>query len=96
VHCKICDEYIPEGEHICYDCYEHGITVENAVKLGEEQPTYIHINEFIANLLSEKEINEILINYVYSNYTYKSKEVRDYLELDPSCYEDFLVEEFGI
>lgn len=93
VHCEICDEYIPEGEHICYGCYDNGITVENAVKLGEEQPIYIPINEFIAHTLPVKDINYILIQYIYDNYTDKSKEVRDYLELDPTVYEDFLIEE---
>lgn len=93
VHCEICDEYVPEGETICYGCYENGMTLENAVKFGEEQPIDIPINEFIANVLSVEEINSILIEYVYANYKDKCNEVRNYLELDPNCYEDFLIEE---
>lgn len=95
VECPVCGEYIEEEDCICGVCYEEGMTIENAIKYGEEQPIDIPINEFVANVLSVKEINDILIEYIYDNYKDKCKEVRDYFELDVISYEDFIAAEFG-
>ena len=93
VRCPICDEYIPEGEHICSKCYDDGMTVENAVKYGAEYPIQIAINGLVAELLSAQTINEILIDYIYEYYKDGCKEVRDYFETDPYDYTDFLIME---
>ena len=65
--CKICGEYFTEDEltsGVCDDCiYEHDTDIELLYKLGdcEEAKETVSLNGFIASVLTEEQINEIVM-----------------------------------
>lgn len=68
--CKICGEWFIDGEltsGVCDDCiYQHDTDIELLYKFGNEEETKeaVKLNGFIASVLTEDEINEILFNQI--------------------------------
>ena len=64
--CKICGEYFTVDEltsGVCDDCiYEHDTDIELLYRLGNEEDAKetVKLNGFIASVLTEEQINEIL------------------------------------
>lgn len=78
--CKICGEYFTEDEltsGVCDDCiYEHDTDIELLYRLGNEEDAKetVKLNGFIASVLTEEQINEIVI-----------RELRIINRFNPSC-----------
>lgn len=65
--CKICGEWFTDEEltmYVCDDCiYQHDTDIELLYKLGNEEEVKetVTLNGFVASVLTEEQINEILI-----------------------------------
>ena len=78
--CKICGEYFTEDEltsGVCDDCiYSHDTDIELLYRLGNEEDAKetVKLNGFIASVLTEEQINEIVM-----------RELRILIELGAVC-----------
>lgn len=97
--CEICGEYIPEdGLDLCDNCIEKGETLENALKIGDENNISVEINGFLASMFEKDEIEEILtrelkradVDFIKSSIREK---VSNYLNEDVDSFVQFLKEE---
>lgn len=64
--CKLCGEYFDKGDlynGICDDCLKEEMTVENAIKCGDEVDARkeISVNGFLASVFSQEEIEKLLL-----------------------------------
>lgn len=65
--CKICGEWFTDGEltsGVCDDCiYQHDTDIELLYRLGNEEDAKetVKLNGFIASVLTEEQISEIVI-----------------------------------
>lgn len=65
--CKICGQYFTEDElsgGVCDECiYEHDTDIELLYRLGNEEDAKetVKLNGFIASVLTEEQINEIVM-----------------------------------
>jgi hypothetical protein len=97
--CKICGEWNTDGEltsGVCDECiYQHDTDIELLYKLGneEEAKETVTLNGFVASVLTEEQINEILmrelrtINYAgYVNGT-------EFIGSDKSWFAEQLIKE---
>ena len=97
--CKICGEWFTDGEltsGVCDDCiYQHDTDIELLYKLGNEEDVKetVTLNGFVASVLTEEQINEILmrelrtINYAcYINGT-------EFIGSDKSWFAEQLIKE---
>lgn len=97
--CKICGEWFTDDEltsGVCDDCiYQHDTDIELLYRLGNEEDAKetVTINGFIASVLTEEQINEILmrelrtINYAcYVNGT-------EFIGSDKSWFAEQLIKE---
>ena len=97
--CEICGEWFTDGEltsGVCDDCiYQHDTDIELLYKLGNEEDVKetITLNGFVASVLTEEQINEILmrelrtINYAcYINGT-------EFIGSDKSWFAEQLIKE---
>ena len=68
--CKICGEWFTDDEltsGVCDDCiYQHDTDIELLYRLGNEEDAKetVTINGFIASVLTEEQINEILFKRI--------------------------------
>ena len=97
--CEICGEWFTDGEltsGVCDDCiYQHDTDIELLYKLGNEEDVKetVTLNGFVASVLTEEQINEILmrelrtINYAcYINGT-------EFIGSDKSWFAEQLIKE---
>lgn len=64
--CKSCGEYFDKDDMCdgyCEECLKEKMTVDNAIKCGEEidARTEISLNGFLASVFSEEEIDQLLL-----------------------------------
>ncbi len=91
--CPICNEWYAKREgYICDECLDKGETVENALKLGDEEYSKVAINGFVKFYFSEDEINEILIEAAKSMCKPNDKKVAEYCERDIFYFKEWLEE----
>ena len=89
--CPICDEWYVEDEgSICEECFEKGETLDNALKVGEEDCRDVLVNGFVYYYLGADKINEILMSVVKATCDPKDKKIPRYCELDSQWFRDFL------
>lgn len=69
--CDICDGYMSADstDLICEKCATKYGNKEMALNFGEDESELVDINGFLAYLLSEKEINEVLQRYAFAKYS---------------------------
>ena len=96
--CDICNKYahIKYNEYsvcVCEDCVEKYKTTELALRVGDYRHKKVDINEYIARVLTEEEINEVLWEYVKDISPLKSYEATKYLN-KPENEEHFKEELF--
>lgn len=95
--CMVCGGFSAEYDErsfcICKECVDQYKTVENALKIGNEYPCNAEINEFVATIFTNEEINNILIDYVKSNYKDLQK-AKEYCEQDPFWFEEWIEMEY--
>lgn len=97
--CEICGEWFTDGEltsGVCDECiYQHDTDIELLYKLGNEEDVKetVTLNGFVASVLTEEQINEILmrelrtINYAcYINGT-------EFIGSDKSWFAEQLIKE---
>ena len=89
--CPICDEWYNEDEgSICDECLEKGETLENALKVGEEDYRDVRVNGFVKYYLNVDQINDILISVVKAMCDPKDRKIARYCELDSGWFRDWL------
>lgn len=69
--CEICDGYMSEesSDVICEECVKKYGNKESALAFGDDEVETVDINGFLAYMLSEKEINDVLQKYAFAKYT---------------------------
>ena len=96
IQCPICGEWGLENDYgVCDECFKEHETVENALGLGEYNTESVEINEFIAKVLGEEQINKILAKWVEENFVDHSAQVVDYCREDRYAFADYLEETYG-
>lgn len=96
--CKVCGEWFSEDDlcyDVCDDCRKAYATVSYALEQGKNDTTTVTINGFVADALTEEEINRILAKWMTENFTDGSKVVVDYLNNDEEYYAERLIKEYG-
>lgn len=95
--CKLCGEWFNNDflHGICEYCMEEEETVGNALAIGEYSTVKREINGFVADVLTDEQINKILIKWVEENFTDHSKPVWSYLESDKGAFCEYLEEKRG-
>lgn len=87
--CEICDGYMSaeSADVICEECVKKYGNKESALALGDDEAEAVDINGFLAYMLSEKEINDVLQKYAFEKYTKDQIRVmaKDY------CSEDTII-----
>lgn len=92
--CRVCGEWFDNTElyGVCEGCLDEHYSVGTALEIGDEPRELIGVNAFVAFVLTEDEINKILIKHVEEHYTDKCREVRHYLDDNLSCYSEWVEE----
>lgn len=65
--CKICGELCNDDElhnDVCDDCIHKHATFDNCLNYGDDSKTNVKINGFVASVLTESQINELLIREI--------------------------------
>lgn len=95
--CKVCGKPFDNTElhGVCEGCLEEYETVGEAIKYGSESKVNVSINECLAYLLTENEIERILTKWVEENFTDRSKPIVEYCESDKSAFSEYLEEKYG-
>ena len=96
--CKVCGEWYDSNDYdydVCEVCTEEYQTVGDALEYGAEDTTDVEINGFVASVLSEEQINRILIKWVEENFVDHSKDVIAYCEEDKLCFTEYLIKKYG-
>lgn len=94
--CPVCGvTYIrEEDESICSNCYEDGMTYENALKMGEDAKQEIEINGFWTSVFKTHEIEEILKKtFDELPPKFQKRYIQEFCEEDEYYYRDFLERE---
>ena len=94
--CKICGHYFDNTElfGVCEGCISEEETVGNALEVGDLNRVDAKVNGFIANVLTENQINKILGKWVEEHFTDHSKAVVEYLENDKGYFSEFLDDKY--
>lgn len=96
--CKICGEIFNAEDligKVCEGCIEEHETIKNVLNAGDNDTQSVEINGFVASVLTEKQINEILVKWVEENFTDHSVEVVKYCKQDELWFSEFLEEKYG-
>ena len=95
--CKICGEWFDNEEMhgICECCLEEFETVPVALEMGKEYTEEVEINGFVANALSNEQINKILVKWVSENIIDHSKEVVKYCNEDKEYFSEWIEQKYG-
>ena len=62
-----CDSEEYEGDHVCEECVENEISVENVLEYASDEEESVSINGFLAYFFTKEEINEILTDVLYKS-----------------------------
>ena len=65
---------------ICEVCLDEEQTVENAIQIGKQETVDVEVNGFLAQILTNEQIEEILSNWVKEKFADHCREVKDYLD----------------
>lgn len=91
--CHICGDYInPTENDLCEDCIENGMTVENAIEIGEMNREEVELNGFFLSFMSQRDIEDILEAWVVENVKNGGEEIRKYIGDDMYYFEQFLID----
>lgn len=95
--CKVCGKWFDGTDlhGVCEGCLEEYETVGEAIKYGSENKVNVSINECLAYLLTENQIERILTKWVEENFTDRSKPIVEYCENDKSAFSEYLEEKYG-
>ena len=95
--CSVCGEWFDNTElhGVCEFCLEEYETVGEAIKYGSENKVNVSINECLAYLLTENQIERILTKWVEENFTDRSKPIVEYCENDKSAFSEYLEKKYG-
>ena len=90
--CEICGKNIPQSHfgNICDACIEEECTVDNAIEFGRNEKTDVKVNEFVAHMLTEEEINELLELIVKYKFSKDKKAVIDYVDANKDIFAEFV------
>lgn len=97
--CKICGEHYTIDEltsGVCDDCiYQHDTDIELLYKLGNEDNAKetVTINGFVASILTEEQINEILIRELRTINYVGSVNGIEFIGSDKSWFAEQLIKE---
>lgn len=92
--CKICGKWFDNTDlyGVCECCLEEEETVGTALAIGAYSTEKVEVNGFIASVLTQEQIDQILTKWVEENCLDHSKPVVDYLESDKSAFSEYLKE----
>ena len=92
--CKACGEYFYDESNykVCDDCLDKNKTLETALAIGEENTTDVYINGFVKDVLGDKRINEILVQYIRDTYNDEllKKRIKDFCEEDEIYFAEWV------
>ena len=96
--CPICDNYYDgtNGFSICEDCIDYHETVENALEIGSENTEMVAINGFVASVMDEALINEILCKAAKRLVSDTDKFVEHFCEFDKFYFVDWVKKKRGV
>ncbi len=95
--CKICGKWFNnEDLHgVCESCLDYYETLDNALEIGEQYTEKVEINNFLAMVFGENEINAILTQAAKERFADHSKQVVEYLEDDKQAFSEWVIENFA-
>lgn len=92
--CSICGDWANKYG-VCKNCVEERETIDVALSIGEDNKDEVYINGYAAFLLSEAEINEILVDYIKRNAKENHKKIKEYCEEDMWYFAGLIERERG-
>lgn len=96
--CEICGDWFRESVDLancCHSCYEKRISVENAIRCGSFAWTKINLNSFIAEALTEEEIEDILATHILTHKLDFVKKAKEYCSDYSEDFKLFLADAYG-
>lgn len=95
--CEVCGELFVDDDmigHVCRECFDKGITQQNAFRYGETDINDVEINGFLAWVYEKDQINRILKeHFMQESETWKRRMVKEYCENSELEFAEFLESE---
>lgn len=94
--CPLCNAEFDTEEavarYMCDKCYEDSLNESNAILVGNKEKREMKVNDFLAFVYDEEEINIILErDFKRLPVWYKEAFISDYAELGPTEWADIVV-----
>nr|DAG65932.1 MAG TPA: rubredoxin iron binding domains containing a [Caudoviricetes sp.] len=84
-----CDDVL---NGLCKDCIAENTTVNECYKAADGEDEQIKINAFLAEALSKKEIEKVLLQYLINNSDKFKEKVKDFVNEDVYWYVERMAE----
>lgn len=92
--CKVCGGLVSEDDlwgGVCGECIEKHTNLDNCIEFGNEDKKKIEINGFILSLLTEEQINDILVRAIRDANTILPVDCSEYVANDIDWYGEQIV-----
>lgn len=92
--CKVCGEYHTDDAlygGVCGECIEKHTNLDNCIEFGNKDRKKVEINGFILSLLTEEQINDILVRAIRDANTIIPIDCSEYVANDLDWYGEQIV-----
>ena len=94
--CKICGELMSEDDlwgGVCLECIDKHTNLDNCIEFGNDDKRKVEVNGFIFSLLTEEQINDILVRIIRDANTITPIDCSEYVSDDYDWYGEQVVKQ---
>lgn len=94
--CKLCGELYSDDElesGVCLKCIDKHTNLDNCIEFGNDDKRKVEVNGFIFSLLTEEQINDILVRIIRDANTITPIDCSEYVSDDYDWYGEQIVKQ---